>query len=84
MKRRSKKMEQEIINMISSVGFPIVACIFLYKQNCNQAASHKEELKTMGDIIQNNTLSITKLYEKMDTLIDVLRTRMEVKEHEDC
>ena len=54
-------MEQEIMNMISSVGFPIVACIFLYKQNCNQAASHKEELKTMGDIIQNNTLSITKL-----------------------
>lgn len=76
-------MEQEIMNMISSVGFPIVACIFLYKQNCNQSTSHKEELKTMGDIIQNNTLSITKLYEKMDTLIDVLRSRTEVK-NEDC
>ena len=77
-------MDQDIMNMISSVGFPIVACIFLYKQNCNQASSHKEELKTMGDIIQNNTLSITKLYEKMDTLIDVLRSRSEVKTNEDC
>lgn len=71
------------MNMISSVGFPIVACIFLYKQNCNQTSTHKEELKTMGDIIQNNTLSITKLYEKMDTLIDVLRSRNEVNAHED-
>lgn len=69
--------------MISSVGFPIVACIFLYKQNCNQTVTHREELKTMGDIIQNNTLSITKLYEKMDTLIDVLRSRNEVNTHDD-
>lgn len=76
-------MEQEIMNMISSVGFPIVACIFLYKQNCNQTNTHKEELKTMGNIIQNNTLSITKLYEKMDTLIDVLKVRNGVDSNED-
>lgn len=76
-------METEIMNMISSVGFPIVACVFLYKQNCNQITTHKEELKTMGDIIQNNTLSITKLYEKMDTLIDVLKNRNEVHINED-
>lgn len=76
-------MEQEIINMISSVGFPIFACIFLYKQNCNQTSTHREELKTMGDIIQNNTLSITKLYEKIDTLIDVLKVRNGVDSNED-
>lgn len=63
---------QMLNDVISSVGFPIVACIFLYKQNCNIIESHKGEIDTLKDVINNNTLSVTKMYEKLDALIDIL------------
>lgn len=65
----------EITNLISSVGFPIVACIFLYKQNCNLHDTHKSEIDTLKSVIENNTLSVTKMYEKLDALVDVLKVR---------
>lgn len=65
----------EITNLISSVGFPIVACIFLYKQNCNLHDTHKNEIDTLKSVIENNTLSVTKMYEKLDALVDVLKVR---------
>lgn len=70
-----------IQTMISSIGFPIVACIFLYKQNVNQAEQHKQEIDRLSQVIENNTLSITKMYEKMDALIDLLSKG--VKSNED-
>lgn len=73
---------QIIQTMISSIGFPIVACIFLYKQNCNQAEQHKQEIDRLSAVIENNTLSITKMYEKMDALIDLLSKR-EMSRNED-
>ena len=45
----------EYITAISTVGFPIVACIALY---FNQ--------QKMTEAINNNTIAITKLAEKMD------------------
>lgn len=72
---------QIIQTMISSIGFPIVACIFLYKQNVNQAEQHKQEIDRLSQVIENNTLSITKMYEKMDALIDLLSKG--VKSNED-
>ena len=72
---------QMIQTMISSIGFPIVACIFLYKQNVNQAEQHKQEIDRLSQVIENNTLSITKMYEKMDALIDLLSKG--VKSNED-
>ena len=73
-------MEQEIVNLINSVGFPIVACIFLYKQNCNMGESHKHEIDTLKECINACTLAVTKMDEKLDTLIDVLRNRGEQNE----
>ena len=72
---------QMIQTMISSIGFPIVACIFLYKQNVNQSEQHKQEIDRLSQVIENNTLSITKMYEKMDALIDLLSKG--VKSNED-
>ena len=72
---------QIIQTMIISIGFPIVACIFLYKQNVNQAEQHKQEIDRLSQVIENNTLSITKMYEKMDALIDLLSKG--VKSNED-
>ena len=66
-----------IITMIGSLGFPIVACIamgwFFAKVNDNYRndikeinANHKEEVKAMTEAINNNTLVIQKLIDKME------------------
>lgn len=71
---------EEIVNIINSVGFPIVACIFLYKQNCNMLDGHKTEIDTLKECIQTCTMAVSKMDEKLDVLIDVLRDRRSCNE----
>lgn len=67
----------EIVQVISAVGFPIVAAIgcgyfvkWQYEQNQKQIEAmrteHKEEVKNMTKAIENNTLAVTRLIEKID------------------
>lgn len=55
---------QEIMNFISTVGFPIVMCCLMFKRMNAQ----DDKLTT---IVVNNTESITKLCEKIETMIDL-------------
>lgn len=66
-----------LITMIGSLGFPIVACVaigwFFAKVNDNYRndikelqSTHREEVKAMTDAINNNTLVIQKLIDKME------------------
>jgi len=68
---------QSILTAINSLGFPIVACIaiawFFYKTNENYRAdikelqaSQKEETKALVDAVNNNTLVIQKLVDKLN------------------
>lgn len=67
----------EIVQVISAVGFPIVAAIgcgyfvkWQYEQNQKQIEAmrteHKEEVQNMTKAIENNTLAVTRLIEKID------------------
>lgn len=66
----------DIINIISSVGFPILAAIacgyFIkyqmesYKADLRDIRNeHKEEVKSMTDAINNNSMIIQKLCDKL-------------------
>lgn len=66
-----------LITMIGSLGFPIVACIgiawFFAKVNDNYRSDikemnsqHKEEMERMTEAINNNTLVIQKLINRME------------------
>lgn len=68
---------QTIATLIGTLGFPIVACCgmayFFAKVNDNYRsdikeiqATHKEEISGMTEAINNNTLVIQKLVDKMD------------------
>lgn len=60
-------MDVEIlIQSIATVGFPIVACIAMFYQNMKMIEEHKEETKNLADAINNNTLVITKLLERLN------------------
>lgn len=67
----------DIIQAISIVGFPIVACIgacFFIKyqfdsfnnQMENTRKEHKEEIKALQTSLENNTIALTRLIEKLD------------------
>lgn len=56
----------EWTQLISSLGFPIVCCIFLFKQNIDIMNKHDLEVKSMTESLNNNTLAITKLCERME------------------
>lgn len=67
----------EIMTMITTVGFPTVACIGIawfckytndnYRQDLKEAnAEHKAEMDKITAALNNNTLALTKLCERME------------------
>lgn len=56
----------EIINSISSVGFPIIACIALFWKNNQDDIRHQEEMKTMTKALEDNTLAIQKMNDLLE------------------
>lgn len=54
-----------ILSAISSVGFPIVACIALFWNGHKQEERHLEESNKFNEAINNNTIALVKLTEKI-------------------
>lgn len=71
-----------IVAIISSVGFPIVACMGLgwyvkYQTDNNNKEvgemrrEHQEEIAKVTDALNNNTLALQKLCDRIDGKIEV-------------
>ncbi len=67
-----------IVAVISSVGFPIVACIGLgwyvkyqtdnnNKEVAEMRKEHTEEINKVTDALNNNTLALQKLCDRIDS-----------------
>lgn len=54
-------METEILNMISTVGFPIVMCILMWYQMQKNNELHKEEVDSLKDVINEVKIALTEL-----------------------
>lgn len=54
-----------LLAAISTVGFPIVACGGLFWMVNNITDQHRQEIEKMTDALNNNTVAITKLCERM-------------------
>ena len=46
----------EIVQMISSVGFPIVVCVIMFKYTYDLNTQHKEETEKFTDALNRNFL----------------------------
>lgn len=64
-----------IIQAVSTVGFPIVCCLLMMKNTKEMQEADAKKEESLQSVIENNTLSITKLYEKIDTLIDTINKK---------
>lgn len=50
-----------VSQLISSVGFPIAACVALFWQMNRESTQHKGEMDALKESLNQNTLAITKL-----------------------
>lgn len=55
-----------LIQLVGSLGFPIVACGALFWRMVKSDEQHKEEMHKMSEALNNNTNAIVKLTEKLD------------------
>ena len=57
---------QDIVNAISTVGFPIAMCLILSYEIKGMTDSHKEETNALKDALNNNTIVLEKILTKLD------------------
>ena len=57
---------QAITSLIGSLGFPIAACIGCFSMLNKEREEHKTEMNEVTKAIQNNTLALQALKDKLD------------------
>ena len=60
-----------ILQAISTVGFPIALTLILLWYIYDSSNKHKAEIDKMSEALNNNTLALTKLLDKMERDKDV-------------
>lgn len=56
---------QQILTIISTVGFPIAMCVALFYMIWKINDQHKEEMTKITESLNNNTVALTKLTERL-------------------
>lgn len=51
----------DVINAVSTVGFPIALCVFLVWQNAQQDRYYRDIIEKLRETVERNTNSITEL-----------------------
>ena len=54
-----------VIQLVTTLGFPIVCCIALFWRMIKSDENHKEEMDKLSEALNNNTLAINKLNERL-------------------
>lgn len=57
----------DIVSIISTVGFPIALTLILLGYIYDSNNKHKEEIDKMSEALNNNTLALTKLLDRMES-----------------
>ena len=57
---------ENIVSIISSVGFPIAMCLILFWYMQKESENHKTETNSLKEAIQDLKLAITTLINKME------------------
>ena len=61
---------QALTTFISSIGFPIAACVAMFYYLKEESKTHKEEVDSLRDALENNTKVVAELKQM---LVDLRR-----------
>lgn len=53
-----------IVQLVSSLGFPIACCIAMFWQNNRLNETHKEEVSKLNEALNNNTIALNRIIDK--------------------
>ena len=53
----------DFITFIQTVGFPIAVCVYLLYDRSKSDQLHKEEMDTVKEALNNNTLALSRILE---------------------
>lgn len=53
----------DFITFVQTVGFPIAVCVYLLYDRSKSDQLHKDEMDTMREALDNNTLALTRILE---------------------
>ena len=65
----------DIVNAVSTVGFPIALCVFLVWQNAKQDNYYRDVIEKLRETVERNTNSITELSQIIKTLAANTKTK---------
>lgn len=54
-----------IVQLVSTLGFPIACCIAMFWQNNKLNESHKAEVSKLNEAINNNTIALNHIIDKL-------------------
>lgn len=64
-----------IVQLVGSLGFPIAMCIYMAYSNNKLNEQHRESEAKLTEIINNNTLALTQLSDKIENLEKLAGTK---------
>lgn len=56
----------DLLTLIGSYCFPIVMCVAFFWKMDKDGKAHKEEMDKMSEALNNNTLTMQKLVDKLE------------------
>ena len=62
-----------ITALITSVGFPIVMCLIMFKYMQEESQNHKSEVDSLKESLKENTVVLADLRSMIQTLINYMR-----------
>ena len=54
-----------VMQLVTTLGFPIVCCIALFWRMIKSDENHKEEMEKLSEALNNNTLANNKMNERL-------------------
>ena len=56
----------DFVSLISNVGFPIFACIMMFKSMEKEQENHKQESEKWTEALNNNTMVMKQLLDRLE------------------
>lgn len=57
---------EEVATIFNQFAFPIACCVYLFYIVHEQSKTHKEEIDELKDAVNNNTLTMQKLIDRLE------------------